>query len=210
MKRKNIGLFIALFLIVGSLLAMLFSGLSIINVSKLQRELDGLLDEIDEKFVNMSDEMEKEVESTKELLGGNGIVENYLILKNYYENTSLDIARYVSELQKDKDKPYFRFFITGTENVWIGIKDNVDDGSYKFQKTYKPGMSEEKFYYFKKPDVETEYDIFISPESYIKAGIPENVYLMFTAFGSGKLVKVPEEESIKNLKKEYNLYIPGS
>jgi hypothetical protein len=33
---------------------------------------------------------------------------------------------------------------------------------------------------------------------------------MFTAFGSGKLVKVPEEESIKNLKKEYNLYIPGS
>jgi hypothetical protein len=189
---------------------MLFSGLSIINVSKLQRELDGLLDEIDEKFVNMSGEMEKEVESTKELLGGNGIVENYLILKNYYENTSLDIARYVSELQKDKDKPYFRFFITGTENVWIGIKDNVDDGSYKFQKTYEPGMSEEKFYYFKKPDVETEYDIFISPESYIKAGIPENVYLMFTAFGSGKLVKVPEEESIKNLKKEYNLYIPGS
>ena len=210
MKRKNIGLFIALFLIIGSLLAMILSGLNIIKVSSLQREIDTLLNQIDDKFVKIQDEMSTEVESTKELLGGNGIVENYLILKNYYENTSNDISRYVSELQTSKDKPYFQFFITGTENVWIGIKDNVDDGSYKFQKTFRPGKSDEKFYYYKKPDVETEYDIFISPESYIKAGVPENVYLMFTAFGSGKLVRMPEETSIINLKEEYNLYTPGS
>lgn len=208
-RRASPALAIGLFLIMAAIIGFIFSLIAINKVGQMEAELTQMRKQYDQELLSIEDDFKAKLASVERLLGSGGTLEQYIVAKNFLSNTTVDLEAIITEAQKASDRPYFRVFVTGTKDIWVGIKKASTDSGYFFQKNFKPGLSQEKFYYFKNPEVETKYTIMVGKDAYLRTGAPESVYLIFFGFDSGKLVRMPSVE-ITNLSKDLNLYIPGS
>lgn len=208
-RRTSPALAIGLFLIMAAIIGFIFSLIAINEVGQMKAELTQMRKQYDQELLSIEDDFKAKLASVERLLGSGGTLEQYIVAKNFLSNTTIDLEAIITEAQKASDRPYFRVFVTGTKDIWVGIKKASTDSGYFFQKNFKPGLSQEKFYYFKNPEVETKYTIMVGKDAYLRTGAPESVYLIFFGFDSGKLVRMPSVE-ITNLSKDLNLYIPGS
>ncbi|HNU24206.1 MAG TPA: hypothetical protein PKN37_08040 [Mesotoga sp.] len=208
-RRTSPALAIGLFLIMAAIIGFIFSLIAINKVGQMEAELTQMRKQYDQELLSIEDDFKAKLASVERLLGSGGTLEQYIVAKNFLSNTTVDLEAIITEAQKASDRPYFRVFVTGTKDIWVGIKKASTDSGYFFQKNFKPGLSQEKFYYFKNPEVETKYTIMVGKDAYLRTGAPESVYLIFFGFDSGKLVRMPSVE-ITNLSKDLNLYIPGS
>ncbi|WP_367361632.1 hypothetical protein [Mesotoga sp.] len=208
-RRTSPALAIGLFLIMAAIIGFIFSLIAINKVGQMKAELTQMRKQYDQELLSIEDDFKAKLASVERLLGSGGTLEQYIVAKNFLSNTTVDLEAIITEAQKASDRPYFRVFVTGTKDIWVGIKKASTDSGYFFQKNFKPGLSQEKFYYFKNPEVETKYTIMVGKDAYLRTGAPESVYLIFFGFDSGKLVRMPSVE-ITNLSKDLNLYIPGS
>ncbi|MDD3460839.1 MULTISPECIES: hypothetical protein [unclassified Mesotoga] len=208
-RRTSPALAIGLFLIMAAIIGFIFSLIAINKVGQMEAELTQMRKQYDQELLSIEDDFKAKLASVERLLGSGGTLEQYIVAKNFLSNTTIDLEAIITEAQKASDRPYFRVFVTGTKDIWVGIKKASTDSGYFFQKNFKPGLSQEKFYYFKNPEVETKYTIMVGKDAYLRTGAPESVYLIFFGFDSGKLVRMPSVE-ITNLSKDLNLYIPGS
>ncbi|MFO7881653.1 MAG: hypothetical protein R6U52_03820 [Kosmotogaceae bacterium] len=205
---KNFALFLGIFFIVLIIVSSSLSLLTLVKVNELNNEIKAFQDEINKRVNDFTTDFESDISKIKDIITPGGVLEEYVVAKSFIENLEEDLAMVLTEAQQSDDRPYFRFFITGKDQVWIGLKNNADDSSYFFQKTFLPGLSKEKFFYFKDPLVETKYTIKVKNDSYIRAGNPDSVYVIFFGFESGKLVQMPGT-TVNNLSEKFNLYIPG-
>ncbi|AFK06347.1 MULTISPECIES: hypothetical protein [Mesotoga] len=208
-RRTSPALSIGLFLIMAAIIGFVFSLISINRVGQMKAELSQMRRQYDEDLKAIEDDFEAKLASVERLLGSGGTLEQYIVAKNFLSNYAIDLETIITEAQSSSDRPYFRIFVTGTKEVWVGVKKNSADTAYFFQKNLKPGLSQEKFFYFKNPEIETKYTVMVGRDAYVRSGAPENIYLLFFGFGSGKLVKMPSVE-ITNISEALDLYIPGS
>lgn len=208
MSRNNFAIAFGLTLIIAAILSFVFGMVAITKSAKVQKEFNNLKASIDRRLSETTAELTARVDSVSDMVSGGGLLEQYIVAKNYLENAATDLDEIITELQNTKDRPYFRIFITGNEEMWIGVKKHVNDEAYGYQKVFRPGLSTEKFYYFKDPLVQTAYTIRVGTDATIRAAAPESVYLIFYGFSSGKMVNLTEVETL-NIAKTFNLYIPG-
>lgn len=208
MNRNNYALVFGLTLIAASIFSFIFGTVALTKSASVQRELATLKTSIDGKISESTSDLTARVDSVSDMVSGGGLLEQYISAGNYLKNSTTDLDAIITELQSTADRPYFRIFVAGTQETWIGFKKHVNDEVYAYQKAFKPGLSTEKFYYFKDPLVQTNYTVRIGSDASIRTATPEAVYLIFTAFNSGKLVNLSEVET-KDLAKSFNLYIPG-
>ncbi len=206
--KVQIALVIGLTLIIMSVVAFVFSLAAIQRSAEVARRFASLENRMLRSFQETTSELTSQVESLRSLLVAGGILEQHIVAREFLQNAQRDLDIILTELQDSSDRPYFRVFVTGNRDVWIGFKRRAADGTYTFQKNFSPGLSDEKFFYFKEPLVETNYTIMLSREAYIRTASPENVYLIFSGFDSGKLVVMPSVE-VSNIGQRFNLYIPG-
>ncbi|HPI17024.1 MAG TPA: hypothetical protein PLA66_07730 [Mesotoga sp.] len=207
-RKQSPAMIIGLTLILASIVGFVFSLMAVNRVGQVRKEMTELKNSYERQIEKMEADFQTKLASIERLLGGGGTLEKYIVAKNFLSNTSVDLDAILTEMQHQSDRPYFRVFVTGTKEVWIGMKKSSSDSAYYFQKNFKPGLSQEKFYYLKNPEIETKYTIMLNKDAYIRTGVPESVYLIFFGFDSGKLSRMPGVE-IANLKDAFNLYIPG-
>lgn len=207
-RRTSPALVISLTLILASISSFVFSMLAINCVGQLKEQVARLESTYETELEKIELDFKAKLSSVQTLLGSGGTLEKYIVAKNFLANTTVDLDSILTEMQSGSDRPYFRIFVTGTKDVWLGLKKTAADTSYYFQKNFKPGLSQEKFYYFKGPLIETKYTVTLNKDAYIRSGVPEAVYLIFFGFDSSKLSKMPGAE-VTNLKTAFNLYIPG-
>jgi hypothetical protein len=205
---KNFALFIGIFLIILLVVSSSLSFLTLAKVNDLNNEIKSFQSKTNERVNNFTSKFESNIAKIMDLITPGGVLEEYVVAKSFIENLEEDLALVLTEAQQTDDRPYFRFFITGKDQIWIGLKNSENDSSYFFQKNFSPGLSKEKFFYFKEPLVETQYTMKVNSDSYIRTANPDSVYLIFFGFDSGKLVRMPST-TVENLSKEFNLYIPG-
>ena len=208
-RRTSPALAIGLTLIFAAIVGFLFSIIAVNQVGKMQREIVQMKAEYEAKLKAIESDLQAKLSSIERLLGGGGTLEKYIVARNFLSNTALDLDAVLTEMQNTSDRPYFRVFVTGTKEVWFGAKKSSSDNAYFFKKNIAPGLSKEKFYYFKTPEIDTRYTIMLGSDAYIRTGVPESVYLIFFGFDSGKLVRMPSME-VSNIRTAFNLYIPGS
>jgi hypothetical protein len=178
-----------------AIIGFIFSLIAINKVGQMEAELTQMRKQYDQELLSIEDDFKAKLASVERLLGSGGTLEQYIVAKNFLSNTTVDLEAIITEAQKASDRPYFRVFVTGTKDIWVGIKKASTDSGYFFQKNFKPGLSQEKFYYFKNPEVETKYTIMVGKDAYLRTGAPESVYLIFFGFDSGKLVRIPQSRS---------------
>ncbi|HAA85852.1 MAG TPA: hypothetical protein DCE14_05810 [Kosmotogaceae bacterium] len=206
--RVQVALVIGLTLIIMSVVAFAFSLAAIQRSAKIAREFASLENSVLRNLQDTTAEVTSQIDSLRSLLVSGGMLEQHIVAREFLQNAQRDLDLILTELQEESDRPYFRVFVTGNRDVWIGFKRSAADAAYTFQKTFSPGLSDEKFFYFKEPLVETKYTVMLSREAYIRTASPENVYLIFSGFGSGKLVVMPSVE-VTNIGQRFDLYIPG-
>jgi len=148
-----------------------------------------------------------DVEKLKTIVGPGGIVERYLTKMNYLENMLQDFQRVITEMQEERMSGYFQIFITGKDEVWVGVKRSTKDSVYVFSKNLKPGLAPYKFYFFKTPVIKTDYMIPISPDCVIESASPDKTVLLLYNQGVSKAVTM-KTKKVEGLAKTYGLYIP--
>lgn len=178
-RRTSPALSIGLFLIMAAIIGFVFSLISINRVGQMKAELSQMRRQYDEDLKAIEDDFEAKLASVERLLGSGGTLEQYIVAKNFLSNYAIDLETIITEAQSSSDRPYFRIFVTGTKEVWVGVKKNSADTAYFFQKNLKPGLSQEKFFYFKNPEIETKYTVMVGRDAYVRSGAPENIYLLF-------------------------------
>ncbi|WP_156173085.1 hypothetical protein [Kosmotoga pacifica] len=196
------------FLLIASVIAFSFSIFSIMKLDGFEERLNALELSTSEKIDKLSKGLNEEIGAIKRLISGGGVIEKYLVARNFLENSENDLRLILTELQENPERPYFRIFVAGSSEVWIGFKNNAKDKKYVYQKNFKPGLSEEKFFYLKAPLLETGYTVTLTKDTYIRTAMPDSVYLLFFGFNSAKIVKMPDIE-VNNISRDFNLYVPG-
>ncbi len=165
------------------------------------------------ELVNVKSSLSKRIGRVEDLIGPNSPIDKYINDVSYVKGILSDldnIKRILSEMPEDPTSGYFRVLVVGSEKVWF----EVGKGSKKyFAEELFPGLSPERFYYFKPPNVDLDYIIPVSSDSYVVVGKPGRVFLIF--FGVGVPGKRPvkivqlNERRYSSLQKSFNLYIPG-
>ena len=210
MAKRSVSLatFLGMFIIIAAIVAFILSLTALKTAEELRIKIDELDKQLSSSYSEFTTRIENEVDSLKSIITGGGLVEKFIIASKFLESFENDLDAVFTELQNAPDRPYFRIFVTGKDDVWIGFKTNKDETKYAYQRIFSPGLSQEKFFYFKPPELETKYTITLPKDAYIRVAKPNSVYLIFYGFNSGKLVKMPSAEVI-NLSEEFDLYIPG-
>lgn len=196
------------FLIIAIIISFVFSVLSLLRLDEVNERLSAFEAKTIKDIQQLEERTNSEIAAIKRLISGGGPIEDYLVARNFIENTEHDLRIILTELQENPERPYFRVFVAGSKEVWIGFKKSAEEDKYSYQKNFKPGLSNEKFFYLKAPLLETGYTITLSKDAYIRTAIPDAVYLLFFGFNSAKIAKMPAGE-VQNITKDFNLYIPG-
>ncbi len=158
-------------------------------------------------------ELSTRISRVEDLIGPNSPIDKYISDMSYVKGVLSDldnIKRILSEMPDDPTSGYFRVLVIGSEKVWF----EVGKGNKKyFAEELFPGLSPERFYYFKSPNVDLDYIVSVPSDSYISIGKPGRVFLIF--FGVGVPGKRPvkivelEEKYYPSLRSSFHLYIPG-
>ncbi|WP_129407923.1 hypothetical protein [Marinitoga lauensis] len=202
MRITRVLLYLAIIL---SIISIIMSIGSEIRFSKFQNYMESLFNRQNAKVNDNISMLNTKLEEMEKYFEPNGIVEKFINYKSNLEKHLNDLEKLLTLAQEDKNVGYFQLYITGSREVWIGIKD--EKGKYVFQGMLKPGLSPYKFYFFKDPSIRTSYTINVPYNSQIQTANPDNVYFLIQEPGQRRLKKMPEAK-IKNISEELNLYIP--
>ena len=121
---------IGLTLILASIVGFVFSLMAVNRVGQVRKEMTELKNSYERKIEKMEADFQTKLASIERLLGGGGTLEKYIMAKNFLSNTSVDLDAILTEMQHQSDRPYFRVFVTGTKEVWIGMKKSSSDSAY--------------------------------------------------------------------------------
>ncbi|MBO8161728.1 MAG: hypothetical protein H0Z24_08850 [Thermosipho sp. (in: Bacteria)] len=207
-KKKEYSILPYLFLFSIILIFVIAVVLSIGNFLRYRNLLDeynSLKNYVNEKLSGY----ESKLSGLETRLGPNSLFDKYILSVNYMKNFGVDLEYIMSNLEDEPGTGYFMIFVVGEETSWVTVKKG--NKTY-FSRELKPGLSKYKFYYFKKPRIETDYDIVIPDDSDIVVGKPGKVYLLIFGVGSSyhptKIVII-NELKVTNLRKTFSLYVPG-
>lgn len=189
-------------------LSIVFSVAAFLKVTTVQLELRNELAAQSDRLSERIEALQGDVERLKVLLGPGGSVEKLLTKTNYVEKMLQDVERVLTEMQSEEMVGYFQIFISGKDRVWIGVKEGAESSRYLFSKELKPGLAPYRFYFFKRPTVETQYAFVVSPDCVIESGDPSRTVLLIYNQGVSKAVTMSDFK-INGLAKTFNLYIPG-
>jgi len=198
--------FFGLLIFVGALISLIFSSYNLLILDSFKNELARTQNVLTSKIDNLNSKLDEKLKDIERFLGPQGIIDRYIVASNILMNEKSDIAKILTEIQKDEKTGYFRVFISGPNKVWVGIKAPGSQ-TYIYQKEFSPGLSDEKFYFFKKPLVETVFTVQIPKEISIRTGDPIRTYLLLNYLGSYKVVKI-DKRNIDYLFKYIGLRIP--
>lgn len=196
--------FILFFLIIAMIGSIILSIVSFVYYTKQKDNMEKISANLEKKL----SELGERVARVENLVGPNSVIDKYITSANFLMNTSVDLEKVVEEIFDDPTTGYLRLFVVGNESVWITIKKG--DSTY-FSKELKPGLAPYKLYYFKEPNIQTQYSMRIPSDSTIVIGKPGYVYFLVYGVGTSKHpTKVVQwkESRIDNLAKDFSLYIP--
>lgn len=181
--------FFGILVLMAALISLIFSTYNLFVLDSFKDELARTQNVLTNKINDLNVKFEDKLKDINRFLGPQGIIDKYIVASNIIMNEKTDIARILTEIQDDEKTGYFRIFISGPEKVWVGIKAPGSQ-TYIYQKEFLPGLSEEKFYFFKKPPIETAFTIEIPKEISIRTGDPIRTYLLLNYLGSYKVIKI--------------------
>ena len=209
-KRIKRGGTFVLFLISVVILSLIFSAYSVFTIRSLKDELARTQNVLSRKIEEKTAKMEDDIENLKRLLGPKGVMDRYISAANVLMNYGVDLERIITEIQDDGGTGYFRIFISGPKRVWVGLRSG---GKYVVQKEFPPGLSKEKFYFFKSPKVKTKYTVSIPKNFSLITGDPQRTYVLLNYLGSHKVVRIADlvkgsTRKVDNLLGKIGLRIP--
>ena len=187
-KIRRGGTFV-LFLLSVAILSLIFSGYAIFAIRSLKDELARTQNVLNRKIEEKTSKLGDDVENLKRLLGPKGVMDRYISAANVLLNYSVDLDKIITEIQEDRGTGYFRIFISGPKRVWVGLRSG---GKYIVQKEFTPGLSNEKFYFFKSPGVKTKYTVTVPKNISLVTGDPQRTYILLNYLGSYKVVRVAD------------------
>ncbi|ABR30498.1 hypothetical protein SU69_03240 [Thermosipho melanesiensis] len=205
-KRISIWPFVLFIsIVVIFVMTIFFSFGNFFRYRKLLNDYNALKSYMSSKLQNYETKL-KDLDSK---LGPNSLIDKYILSVNYLKNFGADLEQVLSNIEDEPGTGYFMVFVVGQESSWFTVKKG--EKTY-FSRELYPGLSKYRFYYFKEPRIKTDYDIVISPDADIVVGKAGKVYLLFygvgVSFHPTKVVHVTKM-TVDNLKKTYNLYVPG-
>jgi cell division protein FtsL len=207
-RSERFGAILLALIFVAVVFSISASIFSLSEMIKIQSEIKNLRLQISKVQRDLSDRIGR----VEDLIGPNSPLDKYINDLSYVKNLLSDlenIERILSEIPEDPTSGYFRVLVVGSEKVWF----EIGKGEKKyFAEELFPGLSKERFYYFKAPNVDLKYIVPVAADSYITIGKPGRVYLIF--FGVGVPGKRPvkivhlENSHYRSLKDDFKLYIP--
>ncbi len=207
-KKKHTPRFLVLFLLTGTVIAMLFGTVSFIQVRNLAQELARTQNVLTNRIVEETSVLKNTIQDHNRFLGPNGIFDQYLHAHNLLERKLVDIEDiFLAADTKDFSKVgFFRILITGSRPVWVQIDDQ---GRRPLSTQLFPGLSREMLYYYKEPQVQLDgTTISLSRRFDITSGNYENTYLVFFSFGSVKVVQMTAQK-VTDVLSRYSIWIPA-
>ncbi|KAF2955380.1 hypothetical protein [Marinitoga sp. 38H-ov] len=202
MRLTRLLLYLAIIL---SFISIIMSIGSEIRLNKFENYMESLFNRQNSKVNDSISTLNTKLEEINKYFEPNGIVEKYINYKSNLEKHLTDLEKLLTLATEDQNVGYFQLYITGSREVWIGIKDAKD--TYLFQGMLKPGLSPYKFYFFKSPSVKTNYTIEIPYNSKIQTANPNNIYFLIEEPGQRRLKQMPNSK-LENISEDLNLYIP--
>jgi hypothetical protein len=182
-------------LIVVSIIALILALGTEIRMAIFKKNTEKQINRLSAELNDKVNSLEKELEKMNTYFQPNGLVEKYIVSNKFLKNQLDDL---------DSILTYFQGYITGHEDVWVSFRDS---NSYIFQGNISPGLNENKFFFFKEPEIETKYTHKVPYNSSFKAGDPSRVYFLIKETGQSRLLKHPDI-TIDNISEDLNLYIP--
>jgi len=207
-KKRHTPRFLVLFLLTGTVIAILFGTVSFIQVRNLAHELARTQNVLTNRIVEETNELKNTIQDHNRFLGPNGIFDQYLHAHNLMERKLVDIEDiFLAADHKDFSKVgFFRILITGSRPVWVQIDDQ---GKRPLSTQLFPGLSREMMYYYKEPQVQLEgTTISLSRRFDITSGNYENTYLVFFSFGSVKVVQMTAQK-VTDVLSRYSIWMPA-
>lgn len=202
MRITRLLLYLAIIL---SLASIFMSIGSEIRFSKFQNYMESLFNRQNAKVTDSIAQLNTKINELNKYYEPNGVVEKFINYKTNLEKHMDDLEKLLTLAQEENNVGYFQLYITGSREVWIGIKN--DKNKYVFQGMIKPGLSPYKFYFFKDPPVKTSYTIKIPVNAKIQTANPDNIYFLIQEPGQRRLKKMPSAK-LNNISEDLNLYIP--
>ena len=178
-------------ILISIIIAAIFGAfMGIVNISLIRmnsKEIDEINSVID-KSINMKmSKIENEISSIDASLRPGGVIDLYINAYHYLSNSSIDLQKIVTLAQSDSGKTFFSFYVTGENEVWVGVLKN---GKYTFQSEITPGLSLQRFYINCKPSVSTSYTVTLNSSSIIMSGSPQNTYILLSTSNGARLMKM--------------------
>jgi len=192
-------------LVILSVFLTLFSFYKMFEISEsTSKRLDAMSDKYNRNYT----EIKKMAEENKKLLEPDGIIDKFITAANLIEDYSVGIDQIIDIAQSSsfKNVGFMRVFVSGSEPVWVSITGS--NGRKYFAENLNPGISEQSFYYYKKPSIEIkDIDYPITSNFEITSGNYDRTYLLFFNFGSTKIVKM-EKQTMSNPLKTFDIWLP--
>ncbi|AEX84806.1 hypothetical protein XO10_01850 [Marinitoga sp. 1135] len=202
MKFTRILLYIAILL---SIISITLSISNEFRYAKFKNYMESMFNRQNAKVTDSLSQMNLKLSELEKYFAPNGVVEKFINYKTNLEKHLSDLEKLLTLAQEDQNVGYFQIYITGSREVWIGIKNK--NSKYIFQGMLKPGLNPYKFYFFKDPSVKTSYTIDIPYDAKIQTANPDNVYFLIQEPGQRRLKKMPSSK-LDNISEDLNLYIP--
>jgi hypothetical protein len=191
-------------LIVVSIIALILALGTEIRMAIFKKNTEKQINRLSAELNDKVNSLEKELEKMNTYFQPNGLVEKYIVSNKFLKNQMDDLDSILTYFQGSSDSGYIQLYITGHEDVWISFRDS---NSYIFQGNISPGLNENKFFFFKEPEIETKYTYKVPFDASFKAGDPSRVYFLIKETGQSRLLKHPNI-TIDNISEDLNLYIP--
>ncbi len=174
-------------IIAGAIFGSLMSIVDLSLVKSTSKEMSKLNRIIDGSVNGKLNKMENEISTMQTALNPGGIVDLYINAYHFLSNSQVDLEKIVTLLQNKNGKVFFSFYVTGKNNVWIGVSKNE---RYIFQSEEKPGLSPQRFYINSFPDISTSYTFKVNTSTFIMSGSPNNTYILLYDGENAKLVRM--------------------
>lgn len=191
-------------LIVISIIALVLALGTEIRMAIFKKNTEKQINRLSSELNDKVNSLEKELEKMNTYFQPNGLVEKYIVSNKFLKNQMDDLDKILTYFQGSNDSGYIQLYITGHEDVWVSFRDS---NGYIFQGNISPGLNENKFFFFKEPEIETAYTHKIPFNASFKAGDPSKVYFLIKETGQFRIFKHPNI-TIDNISEDLNLYIP--
>lgn len=205
-KKRDGSNFIPYFLTV---IAIIFAVMAFYKMIETENNVTKRMDTMSAKYNTWYQEIKQQSSENSELLKPNGLINKTLIASSLMNEYIVGIDDVINASQeKDFSKVAFaRIFISGSSPVYISIEGN---SKVLFAGNMHPGLSDERFYYYKQPQTLIEGKTIVVPRNFkINSGNYENTYILFFNFGDTKLAKM-DTQKISNVTSKYNIWLPAN